>query len=289
MPMSEFRVHRWTSHDGLSLYSRVYDEAPPQALAVLCLPGLTRNSRDFERLASHLAPHFRVICPDLRGRGFSARDPNWRNYHPSTYMGDLYALLRGLDITRVAIIGTSLGGLLAMMLPSVVRGAIVGVVLNDIGPEIDPAGAARIAGYAGRLPPVSTWAEAVAQLREVYGSALPGLPDSMWIELTRRSYREDADGVPVLDVDSMVGEALRKSSSRTPDLWPLFAALGSIPMLAIRGAHSDILSEATFARMQREKPDLVRLEVANRGHMPLLDETECLAGIDTFLERLNQR
>ena len=289
--MSEFRIHRWTSHDGLSLYSRLYDEAPPRAPAVLCLPGLTRNSRDFERLAPHLAAHFRVICPDLRGRGLSAWDPSWHNYHPSTYIDDLSALLRGLAITRVAIIGTSLGGLLAMMLPSVMRDAIaiVGVVLNDIGPEIDPAGAARIAGYAGRLRPVSTWAEAVAQLREVHGSAWPGLPDSMWIELARRNYREDADGTPVLDVDPMVGEALRKSSRTTPNLWPLFAALGSIPMLAIRGAHSDILSEATFERMQREKPDLVRLEVANRGHVPLLDETECLAAIDTFLERLKQR
>ena len=225
--MSDIREHRWTSQDGLSLYSRVYDEAPPRALAVLCLPGLTRNSRDFERLALHLAPHFRVICPDLRGRGLSARDPNWRNYHPGTYITDLIALLRDLAINRVAIIGTSLGGLLAMMLPTVARDAVVGIVLNDIGPEIDPAGAARIAGYAGRLPPVSTWAEATAQLREVYGSAWPGLPDIMWVELTRRSYREDADVRPVLDVDLMVGEALRASSSPTPNLWPLFAALSA--------------------------------------------------------------
>jgi len=286
--MSEFRVHRWTSHDGLSLYSRVYDEAPASALAVLCLPGLTRNSRDFERLAPHLARRFRIICPDLRGRGCSERDPNWRNYHPGSYVNDLSALLLDLGISRVAIIGTSLGGLLAMMLPSVVRDAVAGIVLNDIGPEIDPAGAARIAGYAGRLRPVTTWAQAVAQTREVYGSAWPGLPDSMWIELARRSYREDTDGVPVLDVDPMVGEALRNLPSSTPDLWPLFAALDSIPMLAIRGALSDILSEATFSRMQREKPDLVRLQVVNRGHVPLLDETECLAAIDTFLARVNQ-
>lgn len=282
-----FRVHRWTSHDGLSLYSRVYDEAPGSALAVLCLPGLTRNSRDFERLAPHLAPRFRVICPDLRGRGCSERDPNWRNYHPGSYISDLSALLRDLQISHVTIIGTSLGGLLAMMLPSIVRDVVTGIVLNDIGPEIDPVGAARIAGYAGRLPPVATWAEAVAQTRMVYGSAWPDLPDSTWIELARRSYREDANGLPVPDVDPMVGEALRNLPSATPNLWPLLAALDGIPMLAIRGARSDILSKATFERMQREKPNLVRLEVADRGHVPLLDEPECLAAIDMFLARLS--
>lgn len=284
--MSEFREHRWKSHDGLSLYARVYGEAPPAALTVLCLPGLTRNSRDFELLAPHLAAHCRVICPDLRGRGYSERDSNWRNYHPGSYINDLSALLGSLSMSRFAVIGTSLGGLLAMLLPSVVRDAIVGIVLNDIGPEIDPAGAARIGRYAGRLPPVASWAEAIEQTREVYGSALPGLPSGRWIELGRRSYREDADGIPVLDVDPMVGEALRNLPSSTPDLWPLFTALHSIPMLAIRGALSDILSEAAFARMQHEKPDLVRLEVDDRGHVPLLDEPECLAAIDSFLARL---
>jgi pimeloyl-ACP methyl ester carboxylesterase len=287
--VSGFREYRWTSHDGLSLYSRVYDEARPQALAVLCLHGLTRNSRDFERLAPHLAQHFRIICPDLRGRGLSARDPNWQNYHPNTYVADLTGLVKGLAISQMAIIGTSLGGLLAMMLASVAPDVVAGFVLNDVGPEIDPAGAERIRRYAGRLRPVSSWEEAIAQLREVYGSAWPGLSDSAWTELVRRSYREDADGTPVLDVDPMVGEATRASPSLAPNLWPLFAALGRIPILAIRGAKSDILSEATFARMQREKPDLCRLEVANRGHVPLLDEPECLVAIDAFLARLDRR
>jgi pimeloyl-ACP methyl ester carboxylesterase len=287
--VSDLHEYRWTSHDGLSLYSRVYDEAPAQALTVLCLPGLTRNSRDFERLAPHLAPRFRVVCPDLRGRGLSARDPHWHNYQPSTYLADVTALVQALAVTRMAIIGTSLGGLLAMMLPSVLHEVVAGIVLNDIGPEIDPVGAARIAGYVGRLPPVRTWDEAIAQLRAVYESAWPGLSDRMWLELARRSYREDSHGTPVLDVDPRVGEALRASSGPTPNLWPLFAALGSIPTLAIRGTHSDILSETTFARMQREKPDLVRVEVANRGHVPLLDEPECLGAIDAFLARLSPR
>jgi pimeloyl-ACP methyl ester carboxylesterase len=284
--VSEFNEYRWRSHDGLSLYSRIYDEAPPQALTVLCLHGLTRNSRDFERLAPHLASRFRVICPDLRGRGLSGWDSNWHNYQPSVYVTDLTALVKALPIERMAIIGTSLGGILAMMLAYVAPETMAGLVLNDIGPEIAPAGAERIRGYAGRLPPVSRWDEAVAQLREVYGSAWPGLSDSMWAELARRSYREDTHGAPVLDVDPKVGDAMRASPSPAPTLWPLFGAIKGVPILAIRGARSDILSEETFARMQREKPDLERLEVAHRGHVPLLDEPECLAAIDVFLAPL---
>lgn len=287
--MSDFRDHHWTSHDGLSLYSRVYDGALPQALAVLCLPGLTRNSRDFERLAPWLASRYRVICPDLRGRGLSARDPTWQNYHLGTYVADLNGLVKGLAISRMAIIGTSLGGLLAMTLAAVAPESIAGIVLNDVGPEIDPAGAERIRGYAGRLLPIGSWEDAIAQTREVYGSAWPGLPDDAWPELARRAYREDADGTPVLDVDPMIGEALRAAPSRGPDLWPLYASLARIPTLAIRGARSDILSLATFERMRREKPDLEQLTVADRGHVPLLDEPECLAAIDLFLARLDRR
>jgi pimeloyl-ACP methyl ester carboxylesterase len=282
-----FRDEWWTSKDGLKLYSRVYDAAGAAAPALLCLPGLTRNCRDFESLAEHLAPAFRVICPDLRGRGLSAWDPVWQNYHPGTYLADLGALIAQLGLKRLAIVGTSLGGLLAMMLPSVLPGAIAGIVLNDIGPEIDPAGAERIKSYAGRLPAVRTWDEAIAQLRTVFGLAWRDLPGEMWVRLARRSFREDESGTPVLAVDPRVGEAMRAApAAAAPDLWPLFATLKPVPVLAIRGALSDILSEATFARMQREKPDLVPLTVANRGHVPLLDEPECLAAIDGFLARL---
>lgn len=283
----EFWEHWGTSKDGLKLYARIYETAGADAPAVLCLPGLTRNSRDFEALASHLAPRYRVICPDLRGRGLSARDPVWQNYQPATYLIDLAALVGTLGLKRCVIIGTSLGGLLAMMLPSALPGIIAGVVLNDIGPEVDPTGAERIRGYAGRLPPVRNWPEAVAQLKTLFGAAWPGLSEKMWLELARRSFREDEAGIPVVDVDPRVGEAMRAApQAATPDLWPLYATLGPVPTLAIRGVHSDILSEATFARMQREKPDLVALSVPNRGHVPLLDEPECLAAIDAFLQQV---
>ena len=243
------------------------------AAAVLCLPGLTRNSKDFEDLAPHLSPRYRVICPDLRGRGLSAPDPVWQNYHPGTYLADLAGLLAGLGVQRLAVIGTSLGGVLAMLLSTFLPGVIAGLVLNDIGPEIDPVGAARIKAYAGRLPPVRNWDEAVAQLRVAFGAAWPGLSDDTWARLARRSYREDATGTPILECDSKVGEALRAVPAATGDLWPLWAQLGTLPVLAIRGALSDILSASTFARMQHEKPDLIPLTVAARGHVPLLDGT----------------
>lgn len=287
-----YREQRWTSADGLELYCRVYDPPGPgggsaaRALTVLCLPGLTRNSRDFEALAPHLAARYRVVCPDLRGRGFSARDPQWQNYHPGTYLADLQRLLQVLDLSRVAIVGTSLGGLLGMMLGASVPERVTGLVLNDVGPEIDPKGIERIMGYTGLLPPVSTWEEAIRQYRAVNGSAWPDLADETWSTLVRRSYRADASGRPVHDCDPRVGDALRAAPAAPSTLWPVFARLGAIPMLVIHGAHSDILSVSTLERMQREKPDLERLTVGNRGHVPLLDEPEALTAIDRFLAAL---
>jgi pimeloyl-ACP methyl ester carboxylesterase len=282
-----FREQRWTSADGLELYSRVYETGVPRALTVLCLPGLTRNSRDFEALAPHLAARYRVVCPDLRGRGLSARDPKWQNYHPGTYLADLQRLMQALDLARVAIIGTSLGGLLAMMLGATAAERVAGIVLNDVGPEIDPKGIERIKSYTGMLPPVGTWDEAIKQLRVVYGNAWPGLPDEMWSTLVRRGYRADAAGIPVLDCDPHVGDALRAAPPAAPEgFWPVFSRLGAIPMLAIRGALSDILSVRTLERMQREKPDLECITVGNRGHVPLLDEPEVLTAIDRFMARL---
>lgn len=276
----------WQSHDGQRLYARIYSGPGAAAPTVLCLHGLTRNSRDFEDLAPHLARRYRVIAPDLRGRGFSARDPNPQNYHPGTYVQDILALLGAADAPRAAIIGTSLGGMLAMMLAFAHPTRIAGIVLNDVGPEIDPAGIERIKQYAGRLPPARTWSEAIAQTRSVYGDAWPGLAPDRWAELARRGYREDAAGVVDIDADPGIGAALRAAPAAALDLWPLWKGLRNVPTLAIRGALSDILSAATFARMKNENPDLQQLEVAQRGHVPLLDEPECLAALDAFLARI---
>jgi pimeloyl-ACP methyl ester carboxylesterase len=284
----------WQSHDGLRLYARVYEPAAVAATTgsvgpadgaptVLCLHGLTRNSRDFEDLAPHLQRRYRVIVPDLRGRGFSARDPNVQNYQPGIYVRDILALLDAVNAPRAAIIGTSLGGMLAMMLGYSHPDRIAGIVLNDVGPEIDPVGIERIKRYAGRLPTPCTWGEAAAQTQTVYGDAWRGVAPDRWASLARRGYRENPAGVVDVDADPGIGEALRAAPAAALDLWPLWKALHKVPMLAIRGAHSDILSSATFARMKRENSGLQQLEVADRGHVPLLDEPECIAAIDAFL------
>ncbi len=273
------------SPDGLRLFSRVYAGPAPGAPVVVCLHGLMRNGRDFEDLAAHLAARCRVIVPDVRGRGLSARDPNFNNYQLPVYLKDLLTLLTGLGAAHVTLIGTSMGGLMAMLLAATQPALVAGIVLNDVGPEVDRAGLERIRGYAGKAAPVSSWPEAVATVRSVYGSALPGLSDERWERMARQSYRADAHGVPQADADPLIGEPLRNSDSAAPDLWPLWGVLAKVPMLAIRGAHSDILSAATLTRMQREKPDLQVLTVANRGHTPLLDEPECLGAIERFLSR----
>jgi pimeloyl-ACP methyl ester carboxylesterase len=273
----------FASADGLRLHYRDYASPGATRSPVLCLPGLTRNSRDFETVAPRIALTRRVLCADLRGRGASQHDPHWQNYHPGTYLADLALLLADAGVERVVLLGTSLGGILSMLLAATRPGAVAAVVLNDVGPEVAAAGLQRIATYVGRHAPVSSWAEAVAQTRATYAFALPGLSEEQWLAFARRSFSE-VDGVPRLDMDPMIGEAVRAApTAAAPDLWPVYASLRSIRTLAIRGATSDILSEETFERMAREKPDLERVTVPGRGHTPLLDEPECVAAIDAFL------
>jgi pimeloyl-ACP methyl ester carboxylesterase len=274
------------SHDGLRLFSRVYPGPSAASPVVLCLHGLMRNSRDFGELAPPLARRYRVIVPDVRGRGFSARDPNPGNYQIPVYLKDVQTLLAGLGAVRVALLGTSMGGLMAMVLAATQPGLVAGMVLNDVGPEVDPAGLERIRGYAGKGAAVRSWAEAIAQARETYGGAWPGLSDERWSKLVRQSYRENAQGAPEIDADARISEMLRDNKAAAPDLWSLWGALAKVPILAIRGAHSDILGASTLERMQRGRPDLRTLTVANRGHAPLLDEPECVAAIDEFLAGL---
>jgi pimeloyl-ACP methyl ester carboxylesterase len=274
------------SADGLRLYYRDYAPETPGKLPVLCLPGLTRNSRDFAHVALRLRRDRRVLCADLRGRGRSQHDPHWQNYHPGTYLGDVARLLDDAGVERCVFFGTSLGGILTMLAAATAPPRVAAAILNDVGPEVDPVGLARIASYVGRFPPARTWDEAVTLVRSTYEFALPGLTDEQWLDYARRSYT-DVDGTPRLDMDPMIGEAVRSApAAAAPDLWPVFRALGPVPTLVLRGATSDILSGATLDRMQAEKPDLVRVEVPNRGHVPLLDEPEAVTAIDAFLDRL---
>ena len=280
-----YAEHRYLSDDGLSLFYRMYGAATDR-VPVVCLPGLTRNSRDFATIAGHLARRRLVICPDLRGRGFSDRDRDHLHYVPATYLRDITRLLGSLAIGRVIAIGTSLGGMLTMMLAAADPKRIAAAVLNDIGPEVDPRGLERIRRHTGKLPPVSSWEDAVAQARLMYGAALPDLSDAQWHAFAARGYREDAHGVPKLDMDPKIGDALREVGGTVADPWPIWRAMGPIPALVLRGELSDVLSRETVRRMKREKPDLLTLDVPNRGHVPLLDEPLVISAIDRFLDEL---
>jgi pimeloyl-ACP methyl ester carboxylesterase len=277
----------FTSGDGLQLFYRDFAPLAQTAkLPVLCLPGLTRNSRDFTHVAGRIRQDRRVLCADLRGRGLSQHDPVWQNYHPGTYLADIGLLLNDAGVSRCVLLGTSLGGILSMLLGAMNPNLVAGVILNDVGPEVAPEGLARIAAYVGRHAPPASWDEAVATVRATYEIGMPGLSHEEWVTHTKRSY-SDVGGVPRLDMDPLIGEAVRSApAAAAPDLWPLFAALRPVPTLALRGATSDILSESTFDRMLREKPDLVRVEVPQRGHTPMLDEPISVAAIDEFLARV---
>ena len=272
------------STDGLRLYYRSYPASQPGWLPVLCLPGLTRNGRDFAALAEHLSARHEVLAADLRGRGLSAWDSDSSHYQLSTYVQDAWSLLDSRGVKRVLVVGTSLGALLGMALATR-PDRIAGVVLNDAGPELDLVGLLRIAGYAGKLPPVATWAAAAAQTKSVNQAAMPDLTDAQWLDYARRGYRENAAGVPAPDMDPQIAAGFKNPSAGPLQMWPLYAQIKDVPMLVIRGALSDLLSAATVERMAREKPDLEQLTVANRGHVPLLDEPECRTAIDAFLTR----
>ena len=278
----------YDSADGLRLYCRVYAARRGGGLPILCLPGLSRNNRDFTDLARHLSERHEVLAADLRGRGRSAWDPDPTHYQLSTYVQDAWSLLDSRGTGRVLIVGTSLGALLGMMM-ALQADRIAGVVLNDAGPELDLAGLKRIAGYVGKLPPVSTWAQAAEQAKRVHFAALPDLTDAQWLEYARRTYRENAAGVPVPDMDPQIAVGLRNPPTAPLQMWPLYAQIKAVPMLVIRGALSDLLSAATVDRMVSEKPDLHHLTVANRGHTPMLTEPECLEAIDAFIARYGER
>lgn len=279
----EFREHHIDMPDGVTLYVREYGPSRDTRPTILCLHGLTRNSADFHGLARHLARRYRVIAPDMRGRGHSQYDPQWQRYRPETYRDDVVHLLGALGLKRVAIVGTSLGGLIAMLLARARPQMLLAVILNDVGPEIAPEGLQRILTYVGRLPPVADWQEATGQNRGIFEHALPDFDDDEWLAHTRLAYRDDPDGGVCLSADPNIGRALREVGGALEDPWELFRALRPIPTLTMRGELSDILSVEIFDRMQAEHPDMVRATIPNRGHVPMLDEPESLAAIDSFL------
>ena len=281
-----WRDRVFSAEDGLALYFRDYGDPTGEAAPLLCLPGVTRSSKDFHDLALRHASARRGVCPDYRGRGRSAYDPDWRNYRPETHLADLLALLTAAGLDRVVAVGTSAGGILAMALAVARPAVLAGVVLNDIGPEIGEEGEARILRDSARdLRPLD-WAEGARLLRDTWGAAYPLWDAHRWAAAARQTFIEaDGEGLR-LDYDLNVVRALRAAGGLPAETRQWFGALANIPTLAIRGAISDILSAQVFDQMAIMKPDLIGITVPDIGHVPDLGEPECAAGIDAFLARL---
>jgi pimeloyl-ACP methyl ester carboxylesterase len=287
-PNGGYAERTFRAQDDVPIYYRDYGDPLSPLTPVLCLTGLTRNSRDFDALARRLAPTRRVLCMDYRGRGKSGNDPDWTNYKPETYANDVIHMLAAVNLHHVVIIGTSLGGLVAMGLGILRPTALAGVVLNDIGPHVAVEGRARIASYVGIDVRMPDWAAAGQHLRRHFGPVFADFDQARWEDYARSTFVEEtAGGALRLNYDLRLGDAVRAQASQpTPDLWALYKGLRHIPVLAIRGALSDVLDADTFERMAAEKPDLQRLVIGYRGHVPLLDEPESTDAIDRFLGAL---
>ncbi len=273
--------------DGLAMAYRVYGDDRRDRLPLLCLTGLTRNAKDFDAVGRRYGAGRRVLCPDWRGRGRSGHDPNYQNYSPPIYARDVLALLAAENIGRAVIIGTSLGGLVAMGLAAGVPAMIAGVVLNDIGPVVSEDGRKRIAEYVGRDVRFPDLTAAAGALKQQFGKAYPDLSPEGWQAQAENTFvRDEAAGNWRLDYDLKLGDAVREQAGGPiPNLWPLFAALKPIPTLVIHGALSDVLDQPTIERMLAEKPDMLLCTVPNRGHVPLLDEPEAQGALDDFIQR----
>ena len=278
----------FTSNDGLRLHARCYGARDNAATPVVCLPGLTRTAADFEVLAERLsAAGRRVVALDYRGRGLSAYDPNPANYTVQVELGDLLTVLDALDLRSAVFIGTSRGGILAMVLATVRPQAIAAAILNDIGPVIELSGLLRIKSYVGKLPVPRDFADAAEILRDVFAAQFPDFTDEDWLTSARRAFKQQGGRlVPTYDV--RISESLKDLGPETsvPDLWPQFDALAQVPLMVIRGALSDLLSAETLEAMNARHPGMRVVEVAGQGHAPMLQDEPTLAAIERFVNAI---
>ena len=284
----------WHSRDGLRLHARDYAPAAPGAgavpLPVVCIPGLTRNARDFHELAQWMSgPGRRVLAVDLRGRAGSAYGKRLR-YRPPVYADDVLALMRQESIPRAVFVGTSLGVLVTMTVASRRRGAVAAAILNDAGPEVSDEALRRIAAYAGKpLPPMSR-EDAVAYLRRIAGSVYPRYGQGEWDAMVERTFRVGADGLWVLDYDPAIVRTVNPWMLRLlrPLLWHAYRGLArACPTLLVRGETSDILGRDLARRMVAAAPGTVLAEVPEVGHAPSLSEPEARAAIAALLARVD--
>ena len=276
----------WQSEDDLRLHYRDFagrDDRPP----IICIPGLTRNARDFEILANRLSGEWRVLCVDLRGRGESAYAKDPMTYVPPTYARDIDALVAHLNLDRFALFGTSLGGLITMLLSHSQKGRLKGALLNDVGPVLEEAGLDKIRGYVGRSQSWPTWVHAARYFSEMQGDVYPGWKLDDWIGQANRLCKLTPGGRVVFDYDMRIAEPFRTPAGPTGfDLWPIFQGLAGIPSLVVRGERSDLLSAATMKKMVETLPSMESVTVPGVGHAPTLDEPEVMAAIDRLLARV---
>jgi len=278
----------WTSRDGLKLHYRDYagrTDRPP----LLMLHGLTRNSRDFENVAARYAGDWRVIAVDFRGRGQSARDPNSAQYVPGTYAADVIQLLDELGVGEAVFLGTSLGGLVTMIVAQVAPERIAGVLLNDVGPELDLSGIDRIKTYVGKPVVFHDWDEVADTLQDRTGDVHPRYGRAEWLRFAKRICRQTDQGVE-FDYDMAIADPFNAGNTgEVSDGWPYYRVLAGRPILVLRGETSDLLSDAAAQRMATEIPDVEVVTVPRVGHAPDLDEPEAIDAIDRLLERVLKR
>ena len=283
--------HWISARDGLKLFVRCYGATGSKLPPVLCLAGLTRNSRDFHDLAMALSrgPEPRTVYAiDSRGRGLSEHDRDWRNYTVVTEAQDVIDVSIALGIHGASVIGTSRGGILSMVLAAAMPGLLGAVVLNDIGPVIERDGLARIAGYVGRMPLPANWPDAARQIGDMSRGHFPHVPMTQWEEAARAWFNEK-DGRPAPGYDPSIGRAVAATGTKIPPFWPQFEGLGGVPVLVVRGANSDILSADTVAEMARRHPNCAALTVAAQGHAPLLKDAATIGAIARFLSAADAR
>ena len=281
------------STDGLRLYARNYQPTGGDIdrLPVVCLPGLTRNARDFHEIALVLSRDAafprRVMALDYRGRGLSDRDDNKANYNLAVECGDVIAACAAFGIDRAIFIGTSRGGLILHLLAGIKPELLAGVILNDIGPVIEPAGLMAIRDYLNRDRIPQSWSDAVDILKENHGAAFPALSLADWQDMAHAIYREQ-NGVPVPDYDPTIAEQLKTIDfdNPLPDLWPQFENLGAVPLLVIRGENSSLLSRGTVDEMAKWHPNMLQITAKGQGHAPLLHLGDIPDRIRMFVSRL---
>jgi pimeloyl-ACP methyl ester carboxylesterase len=269
--------------DGTNLFVRT-DGRQRGATPLVCLPGLTRNGRDFTAIAERHAPSRFVVRLDFRGRGRSSYAADPGTYAPQVYAADTVAVLDALGIERAVLLGTSLGGSVSMHVATVAPDRVAGVILNDVGPKLEPEGFARIQSCAGKLPTNATWAEATEQLQGLYGPLAAVIGAAAFDRMVREQYHEFGPGDIRPDHDPRIVAGMGAVDPHAiPPTWPLFDALAGVPALVLRGAVSDLFAASTVTEMQARKPDLLAVTVPDRGHCPLLDEPESVTAIDRFL------